>query len=563
MNGTLPYWLERWLGIDAASGEGTAWTIDFLWPLSAWATVLLIALVACYVVGIYLRENRQSSFRRRMTLAAMRLASAAILLMMLAQVSLGLKRTGLPHLAVLLDNSESMTIADPGNEKLAAQLRDGMTALGTAKPEPTRWNLARALLLERERRLLTALQADYKLRFYYLADTPSGARAAVHANLEPLAEQLRAAEASVQSTRLGDALQTILDDFRGTAPAAIVALTDGITTEGVPLDDGAASAARRGVPLFLVAVGDDAPVRDVKLTDLLVDDLVFVGDILHFEARLSATGLAGETATVVLGKEGESEPLARQTVVLEPDGRGQTVRVTHRPQSVGQFRYTLEVEPLDGELQTENNRQQRTVTVSDEKIRVLLVQAYPSFEFRYLWNMLSRAETSVELHAVLQQADPELLRPDAESEPGEPIMRPFPLRKEELFSYDVILFGDVQPSLISESMLEGIAEFVDRPGRGGAVVFIAGPQFTPTAYRDTPLARLFPSDPGSVRLPVPDEPIEQGFAMRPTELGLLSPPMQLELDPLENARTWERLAPLYWFAELGDLKPGVRVLAVH
>ncbi len=563
MNGTLPYWLERWLGIDAGPGEGTAWTIDLVWPLPAWATILLTAFALLYVIGIYLRENPKTPLWRRMTLAAVRLALVGILLLMLAQVSLALKRTGLPYIAVLLDNSESMTIADRGNEKLAARFRDGIARLRTTKPEPTRWNLARALLFEQNSRLLRALQAEYKLRFYYLADTPSGARVAPDSDPAPLAKELLATEASVKSTRLGDAIQTILDDFRGTAPAAIVALTDGITTEGAALEEGAVSAERRGVPLFLVAVGDDMPVRDVKLVDLLVDDLVFVGDILHFEARLSATGLAGEMANIVLRQEGEPEPLARQTVALEPDGHMQTVRVIHRPQSVGQFRYTLEVEPIEGELQTENNRQQRSVTVSDEKIRVLLVQAYPNFEFRYLWNMLTRAETSVELHAVLQQADPELLKHDAELESGEPFLRPFPLRKEDLFSYDVIILGDVQPALISESMLEGIAEFVDRPGQGRAVVFIAGPQFMPAAYRDTPLARLFPCDPDSVRVPRPDEPLEQSFSMRPTELGLLSPPMQLELDPVENARTWDNLPPLYWFAELDDLKPGVRVLAVH
>ncbi len=563
MNGTLPYWLERWFGVAADAGEGTAWTLDYVWPLPAWATLLLAVAAVAYVVGIYLRENHRTPLWTRMTLAGMRLALVAMLLLMLAQVSLGLKRTGLPYVAVLLDNSESMTLADSDNEELGAKLRDGLARLDSAAAEPTRWNLARALLLDQDRRLLRALEGDYKLRFYYLADTPSGARVAAGTDLDTLVEELLATDAAGKSTRLGDAVRTILDDLRGTAPAAVVALTDGVVTDGVPLEEGAASAARRGVPLFLVAVGDDQPVRDVTLTDLLVDNFVFVGDILSFEARLTATGFAGEEVSVVLRKEGDPEPLAQQTVTLGPDNTTQTVRLTHRPQSVGQFRYTLEAEPLEGELQTDNNRQHRNVTVSDEKIRVLLVQAYPSFEFRYLWNMLTRAEASIQLHAVLQQADPELVRADADPEGDEPVLRPFPLRREELFEYDVILFGDVNPALISQSMLEGLAEFVDRPGQGGAVVFLAGPQFMPAAYRDTPLARLFPADPGSVRLPRPDAAITEGFQVQPTDLGLLSPPMQLSLDPTENAQIWRNLPPLYWFAELGDLKPGVRVLAVH
>ncbi len=563
MSGNLPYWLEHWLGIPAGPGEGTVWSLDVVWPLPAWGAIVLLVLALLYVVGIYSRENPKVSLRRRLALAAVRLTLIGIVLLMLGQVSLALRRTGLPYVAILLDNSESMTIADRDNEKLAARFRDGLARLATPEAAPTRWNLARALLLERDGRLLDALQREYKLRFYYLTDTPSGARAAGDSDRAAVARELVSADASVESTRLGDAIETILDDFRGTAPAAILALTDGITTEGAELAEGAAAARRRGVPLYLVAIGNDAPVQDVKLTDLLVDDLVFVGDILHFEAKLSATGFAGKEANIVLRREDESEPVAQQTVALGPDGHMQTVRITHRPETVGQFRYTLEVEPLDGELQTENNRQQRSVTVSDEKIRVLLVQAYPSFEFRYLWNMLTRAETSVELHAVLQQADPELLHHDTPAEPGDPVLRPFPLQREDLFSYDVILFGDVQPGLISNSILEGMVEFVNRPGQGGAVVFIAGPRYTPEAYRETPLARLFPCNPDSVRLPKPNEPIAEGFQVRPTELGLLSPTMQLELDPAANVQTWASLPPLYWFAELGDLKPGVRVLAVH
>ena len=45
MSGTLPYWLERWLGVAADPGEGTAWTLDYVWPLPVWATLLLAAFL--------------------------------------------------------------------------------------------------------------------------------------------------------------------------------------------------------------------------------------------------------------------------------------------------------------------------------------------------------------------------------------------------------------------------------------------------------------------------------------------------------------------------------------
>ena len=47
-----------------------------------------------------------------MMLAAIRLGLVAIVLLMIAQVTLSLKRTGLPYAAVLMDDSLSMTTVD-------------------------------------------------------------------------------------------------------------------------------------------------------------------------------------------------------------------------------------------------------------------------------------------------------------------------------------------------------------------------------------------------------------------------------------------------------------------
>ena len=60
------------------------------------------------------------------------------------------------------------------------------------------------------------------------------------------------------------------------------------------------------------------------------------------------------------------------------------------------------------------------------------------------------------------------------------------------FNFTLLLFGDVNPSFLSRSVMENIVAFVEQ--RGGGIVFMAGPRFTPLAYRDTPLATLMPVD---------------------------------------------------------------------
>jgi hypothetical protein len=91
---------------------------------------------------------------------------------------------------------------------------------------------------------------------------------------------------------------------------------------------------------------------------------------------------------------------------------------------------------------------------------------------------------------------------------------------------------------------------------------IAGPEFMPSAFRDTPLARLMPIDPNSVRAPDPAQVQSEGFQVQPTELGLATAPMQLGDTPAETREVWANLPPLYWLMEVPDLKPAARVLAV-
>ena len=134
-------------------------------------------------------------------------------------------------------------------------------------------------------------------------------------------------------------MRDILDDLRGAMPAGIVILSDGINTEGPSLADAAANAQRRGVPLFCIGLGSSRPLRDLALSDLLVDNVVFVNDVVYFECKICATGFQGTKAMVVLREKGKSDVLAKTEVTLGPDDQSQTVRLVYRPTQVGEFEY--------------------------------------------------------------------------------------------------------------------------------------------------------------------------------------------------------------------------------
>jgi len=564
MNAPLPSWIERLLGIQPEAGEGTSWWLDQSWGWPPWLKLLAIVLLAGLVVATYWRESRRATGRFRMMLAAIRLILVGLVLVMLAQLTLVVQPTSLPYAVLIVDDSRSMTVADRYDDNLRSALQERVHKAGFGGL--ARWDLARTLLSENDGALLSALLERYRLRVVYL----TGLRAGLGATSEEIAAELKAAGPNGETSPLGAAVRKVLDDLRGSTPAAVVILTDGINTEGPPLGDGAAYAARKGVPLYLVGMGDERPVRDVKMTDLLVDDEVFVNDVVYFEAQLTSAGYQGRQAQVVLRRQGQKADLARTAVALGPDGQSQQARLPYRPTEEGEFTYVLEVEPLEGELRTDNNRQERTVRATNKRVRVLLVQADPSWEYRYLRG-LDRAESqdaarakaadqtpdrAIDLHVVLHSADLKHSEQDRAVLQGG-----FPVQKEALSQYDVIILGDANPQTLEPSMIQGLVDFVEQPKSGGALIVIAGPKYTPLAWRNTPLARLLPIDLATARAPGPDRPLAEGFRVRPTELGRASPGMYLGDTPDQSAEVWNRLPPLYWLLEAPDLKRGARVLA--
>ncbi|MEX2122149.1 MAG: hypothetical protein WD847_21395 [Pirellulales bacterium] len=550
MTGTVPNWLERWLGVpEAGSGEGTAWALDHGWDFAPWATLLVGAAAVAWIIACYLREIGTAGKGYRAALTGIRLALVGIVLFMVAGFVVSLHRTGLPYVVVIVDDSASMGIADRyDDEKLRALIDERLKE--AALTDGTRLNLAKSVLLARRGAFLRAIDQRYKLKVYYLS---ADARAQ-SGSAEELIESLRALDATGASSRLGQGVAAVLDDLRGTPPTAIVLLSDGITTDGPTLAEAALDARRKQVPLFTVALGSETPTRDLELGDLLVDEVVFVEDVVNFEFKLTAHGLEGRQVRVVLRRQEGGAPLAELLVRTGPDGEPQRLRLPYRPMEVGDFDYVIEVETLPEELRADNNRQLRRLSVRKERIRVLLLQSYPNYEFRYLKTMLER-DSTIQLSSVLQEADLEYAELD------ESALRVFPARREELFEYDVVIFGDVNPAFLSASAIDNLRAFVVE--KGGGMIVVAGPLYTPIEYRDSPLAGLLPIDFNNAAGPDPGALINDPYQPQPTDLGLASPNMQLADDPRDNPSVWQNLSPLYWYFEAPSLKPAARVLAVH
>lgn len=546
----------------AEPGQGSHWQIERSFPWPQWCLLLFVMLAALFVIMVYRRDGQSLKRSARGLLIGLRLSAIGVLLFMLSQAVLRVERTELQYVVVLVDTSRSMDTPDQyTNSKIQQAISQLIQDGGEQKS--TRLNLAKALLTRENGRFLKDLLQKHKLRLYTIAETATwlGNRDLIRSeDVDEFLPLIQGLEPQGEQTRLGPAVRAVLNDLRGTPPAAVVIISDGITstTEAERLTTAAAYARSKGVPLYTVGIGNDEPLRDLALSDTTVDEVVFVDDPVKIAAKLKASGFAGQAIEVQLKQDGTNKLLQRKQMQVGDDKLPIDLELSFTPTEVGEIDLTLVVTPLKAEpkeFRSDNNQEKRHVSVRKEKVRVLLADNLPRFEFRFLKHLLEREKT-VELVTVLQDSDPEYSAEDQTARPH------FPVQKTELAQFDVIILGDVSLSYLSPQVLDHLRDFVKT--RGGGLLFIAGPQHNPLTYHGTPLADLLPISLESAHAPALDSPISESFQPQLTVEGLKGNAIFRFADnEPDSLAVWNNLPGIFWLLETPDLKPGAKPFATH
>lgn len=577
-----------YLGLKApAPGEGTQWRLDWRSPAPSWVIAIAAVGLIIFVGWIYRRDGESLQVRQRLALTALRLFVFGVILAMLTELSLTVERTGLPSVAVMIDTSASMSLQDqyPAGSA-AASLANGISLLPGR--DAHRLALTQEILTRNNGKFLRELQRNHQLRLYRFSDSASlletgnldetpvvreievaapnvdssepGADAARKPKLPPVEAamaEIQALRPDGEQTRPGPAVKKVLGDLRGAPPAALILFTDGVASvsDVDKLSTVAEAVRRKGAQLHIVGLGSDEASKDVLIYDTLVDEVAFVGDPMSFTAKIKSFGSAGKKLTLRLRKDGETTALASQEIKAPPDGQPLKVELSYTSSQAGEYDLVLEVVPQSDETNKQNNAEIRHVSVREEKIRVLLVDGVPRYEFRYLKQLFER-DKSTELSTLLQDADLEYSQEDRTA------LEHFPVKKEDLAKYDVVIFGDLAPGMLGPSVLENLRDFVRE--KGGSVIFIAGPQFNPVAMNGTPLEALLPFEPADVKVPSPDSTTYESFHPALTLEGQKGNSLfRLGDGEVDSLRIWNSLPSLFWFIEIPKTKPGVRVFAEH
>ncbi|MFM8189739.1 MAG: hypothetical protein ACKN85_14765 [Pirellula sp.] len=354
----------------------------------------------------------------------------------------------------------------------------------------------------------------------------------------------------VDGTDLSTPLGSVLDNASNVMGVLVV--SDGDWNAGTPPVSVASRYRTLGTPIFALPVGSSTRLPDLEL--LSIDTPTF--GIVKKGVRIPFTidsSLPRDVVSTIVINTSDGEKLTKEVRIRAMSRTSDAVVWT--PKSEGDFTISVQIPEHSEETITSNNASSSPISIRQEKLKVLVIDSLPRWEYRYLRNALSR-DPGVDVSCLL-------FHPDLDRLGGgnKDYIKEFPATLDELSKYDVVFLGDVgtdKGQLTQEQcqMIRGLVEF-----QASGLVFMPGSQGNQHSLAQTPLEPLMPV----VLDPSNTDGIGTRNAMRMelTEAGRRSLLTKLADTAEDNVDVWMNLPGFQWHSAVARAKAGVEVLAVH
>lgn len=332
---------------------------------SPWFYLLAAMLAVALAYGVYRYTLPPVGRWKKAVLWGLRAIALALLILLLFEPLLSYieVRQRDPVVAVLVDQSASMAVEANGNNR-AAELK---TVL--------------------ESKALRSLNERLDVRYFAFSDSAAALPfdsldklALTGVGTNPAGAWMRA-----QAALAGENLRTM------------IVISDGAYNMG---ENPARAAAASAIPIHTVGIGDTAQHADAVITEILTNDVTYVGSKVPVDVRLRARGLSDKPSVLHLyGRNGVL--LERRAVTFRGDDAEVTVAMSFDAGEAGDVRIIARLDSVPGETLLDNNRRSVIVRVLEKKARIVLFGGNPGADLTALRQTLE-ADTSVEVLPFIQ-----------------------------------------------------------------------------------------------------------------------------------------------------------------
>jgi uncharacterized membrane protein len=350
-------------------------------------------------------------------------------------------------------------------------------------------------------------------------------------------------EPAVEQTDLLRALDESSKHLKSRYLTGVILISDGVDTTK-RRDFGELGEQRVAIHTIGFAPPSAAADLDLALRRPRGPERAMVNNGIKIAVPVVKTGGGATDATVSIHLG--AEQYATQQVKMPAGNAEQTVELQMLPTKPGSFVFTVSVKAAAGEKTLANNQQHFPLRVDKEPIRVLYLEGFLRYEYKFLKARLED-DPDINLAAFVRRPNPEL------GQGEKPTLTP-----ERLKNVDVVILGDMEGNYLAASEYQALLKWLDE--KGHALLVLGGYRACgPDGFRGTPLADALPV----VFVDKPPYQYETPFRIELTEEGKRHPALQVAADSVKSEEIWSRLPPLLGASLVQRAKPAATVLAVN
>ncbi len=466
--------------------------------------LLIFILIFVGLIGlsvfVYRRTNPPVPNWLKNVLTILRIASLIIILFILFEpiLTLSWTRTEKPVIAVLLDNSASMSLTDNGNirsEKAKGVLRSDLFQKSSNNKE---------------------------LEFYQFSD-----------RLTPLSfNQLDSVQFNRDGTDLTIALKTLKEKNIDRYLKGIILITDGINNLG---ENPVRYVDDLNTPIFPIAIGQAVEQKDIVISKITSNQITYANNKVPVDVIIQAFGYLDEKIEVQLLKS--SEVLDSKYVEVGKDLFETRIRLHFTPKETGFQKYRIQIPVLKDELTPINNQKNFYIKVLKSKMKILFLAGSPDPDFKFMKKNLEM-DSNIEVDYWIVKKNQKFYQGT------------FPNDINKLKQYDCIILQNfpgrnASPYVIT--ILKNVLETNQIP-----LLFVTGNSVNYQSLM--PLKDFLPIMP-------PFYPsYEILVAPRLTAKGLIHSVTRIVDDEFENQQKWQGMPPIYLSLQRTQLYPGSETL---
>ncbi len=342
----------------------------------SWILFIALALV---IIGFsyysYKNTNPPVSGAKRYTMLTLRVVGMLLLLFAIFQPIVTNKFDEIikPRIALLIDGSESMTITDAKLDRSEITIK-----------------------------LVDELQSELSEDDYYFVFKDQ-----LETNKQDSISEL---EYDAKRTNLAKPLRELSYKQDTTNTQAVILLTDGTYNAG---ENPFYAATELGRPMFTIGVGDTTEPKDVKLADLIANEVSYVNTPTPVFINVDQFGFKDDEVTIKVTANGDS--VGTETIKLYENQKRYKLKYSFTPDEPGNYKVVASVSSLEGEVTERNNSKTNIIKVLENKKSIAIFGGRPSYDVSFFVKELNK-NSDQEIYKFVQKSASEFYEPFSQKE---------------------------------------------------------------------------------------------------------------------------------------------------